>query len=233
MIYNGAGDTGLQFLLSRILTEINALLNSAVLQVDFYLGNTLFSTASDQISLCNIWAALGHKDLRLVLKNNLTYTAAAATTLQFIDTKPNGFASTYLSSGSTLTGTTTVGGYGTPATFNVLWEGRSYIRLMCNVARGYRESRSYAGGMIESGLLAIVPATGAPGNWEYYVSQSNEGVTVQDLAIDQLSFMFQDEMGNELTDITDYSIVLSVDYFDRDPKNKEPTMDSSRTSMTF
>ena len=115
----------------------------------------------------------------------------------------------------------------------MLWEGRSYIKIMCNTARGFRESRTYATGMVESGVLAVIPATGTPGLWEYYTSQVNEGITVQDLNIDQLTFLFMDENGNELTDIVNYAFVISVDYFDRDPKNKAPTMEQGRLSMNM
>lgn len=232
--YNGNGDTGLAALLTAVLAQLNTNIPSSAGALDFMLmGSTSFTTAVDQTTLCNQWASLGHKDLKIVFKNNFTYVPTAAPTVQFIDTKPYGFASTYLGGNTTITGAATAAGYGTPISFNVLWEGRSYIKILCSAARGFRESRTYATGMIESGVLAVIPATGAPGHWEYYTSQINEGITVQDLNIDQLTFTFLDETNNELTDIVDYTFVISVDYFDRDPKNKAPTMEQGRLSMNM
>ena len=234
--YDGSGGEYLARLLECLRLCLNTLVGvllagtGGTYTIDFSSPtfaswNALSSTTSTSVSLSKMdaatnWMRNNYKGLNLVL----TGTTGDIMGVTFTDIIPNnGFVSRILNIASgTFTVASTSGTYSagtfsntTPITIN--FEGLSYIKCRCSVASGFLEAHTVLPGVQPTSLLALVPSTGTPGSLEYYEPLSpSDRVTVKDFTMDAISLQFCDYLERPLTALTDYAVVVTIDFMSRE-----------------
>lgn len=104
----------------------------------------------------------------------------------------------------------------------------TFIKVMCNLASGFRQSRKVVTGVANTTLLCVIPINGNPGDTETYISsQQVEKLTVNQMSMDNISLSFLDQDDNPVT-LKNFAVVLGIDYMDKDPVQNAPTMYSGR-----
>jgi hypothetical protein len=250
--YDGTGGVALTAFLNNFLNSLNAgLYYSAVpgtgknaataaaattgslrFDLNFDLQGTTLSTwytqtTTYQTTLATQYAALGYGNpltrasgLNLWLHNS----GSGAARVVLSDLQPNGFVKSYLGASSIDAGT--IGGNSQALIpINFGFTGLDFVNVYCNHASGFQQSKVGSYGLQDGSLLTVLPATGFPGDMEYYSSTtSSDRVTVTDMQLNDIELLFTDRWDKEVLDMAQYSIVLSVDYIDRDPAKDDSLM---------
>ena len=107
--------------------------------------------------------------------------------------------------------------------FNV--GGVNYIKVFCDMSQGFKAAHVTLPGCLDTTLLGVIPVSGLPGNWEYYVSPgSNERITIHGAAVDSLTLWFTDALDRPLTAMNNYALVLAIDFIESEELARAPVM---------
>ena len=80
-------------------------------------------------------------------------------------------------------------------------------------------------GCVDTTLFGIIPVSGLPGNWEYYISPgTNKQVAIHDATIDGLTLWFTDDLVRPLSAMNNYAVVIGVDFIEREELARQPLM---------
>lgn len=111
------------------------------------------------------------------------------------------------------------------------FKGSDYYKVYLSNIGTTRESES-GGSVGRSSLLSLIPCLGLPGTWEYFHNVSiYERLLMEDNILGSLTLKLTDEDDNDIADITDYDIVLGIDYVDRHEPIVTPSMKRAREFM--
>ena len=107
--------------------------------------------------------------------------------------------------------------------FNV--GGVNYIKVFCDMSQGFKAAHVTLPGCLDTTLLAVIPVSGLPGSWEYYVSPgSNERITIHGAAVDSLTLWFTDDKDRPLSAMTNYALVVAIDFIESEELARPPVM---------
>ena len=242
--YDGSGGEFLARLLEcfrmTLTTAFQTLLGSAggTFTCDFSSStfaswNALTTTSSTSTTLSKMDAATS------LMRNNfgsfnlvLSGTTGATMAVTFTDSNPlTGLVGRVLNiSSGTFTVASTSGIFGGTVyskskTIFINFEGLQYLKLRCSVASGAKEAHAILPGVQPTSLLALVPCTGTPGSVEYYeVASAKDRVTVRDFTMDAIQLQFVDYLERPLSALTEYAVVLSIDFMVREEETKQTFM---------
>ena len=80
-------------------------------------------------------------------------------------------------------------------------------------------------GCLDTTLLGVIPVSGLPGNWEYYVSPgTNERVALHTATIDYQTLWFTDDLDRPLTAMNNFALVIGIDFVEREELARDPVM---------
>lgn len=255
LVYDGSGGIALSTFLTTFISTMNALSLAAFhtaypsdtqgtgVTFDFYSTdfvnstNFFFSTSTNPSTDAKNFANMGHRDLQLCCQARgvmattyalgPNYGANTTTIVRLTDNVQPGICSQYFGNPVFYPFQSTPARLPTQIPFN----GMRFMKVLCDVASGFRESRSLASGLANTTLLGIVPCGGYPGGQEVFVSSNQiEKITVANLSMDSLQFSFLDEQNQPMTALRGYAVVLGVDFMDKDPSPSLPTMGRGRAN---
>ena len=143
-------------------------------------------------------------------------------TLTMSQTAPNPvmFNSAFLTSvsSSTLSSSTFVA-------LKMNFGGINFIKVFCDMSQGFKAAHITLPGCVDTTLLGIIPVSGLPGNWEYYISPgTNERVAIHGATMDALTLLLTDELDRPLTAMNNYALVIGVDFIEREELARQPLM---------
>ena len=93
------------------------------------------------------------------------------------------------------------------------------------MSQGFKAAHVTLPGCLDTTLLGVIPVSGLPGNWEYYVSPgSNERITILGAAVDSLTLWFTDALDRPLTSMNNYALVLAIDFIESEELARAPVM---------
>ena len=103
--------------------------------------------------------------------------------------------------------------------------GVNYIKVFCDMSQGFKAAHVTLPGCLDTTLLAVIPVSGLPGSWEYYVSPgSNERITIHGVAVDSLTLWFTDDKDRPLSAMTNYALVVAIDFIESEELARPPVM---------
>ena len=74
-------------------------------------------------------------------------------------------------------------------------------------------------------MLGVIPVSGLPKSWEYYVlPATHERVALHGATVDSLTLWFTDELDRPLNARNNYALVVGIDFVEREELAREPLM---------
>ena len=103
--------------------------------------------------------------------------------------------------------------------------GINYIKVFCDMSQGFKAAHVTLPGCLDTTLLGVIPVSGLPGSWEYYVSPAtHERVALHGATIDSLTLWFTDDLDRPLSTMNNYALVVGIDFVEREELAREPLM---------
>mmetsp|Transcript_11221 Transcript_11221/g.14611 ORF Transcript_11221/g.14611 Transcript_11221/m.14611 type:complete len:343 (-) Transcript_11221:2127-3155(-) len=103
------------------------------------------------------------------------------------------------------------------------FQGIQYVKILCPHVSSSRESALGQMGILTSNLLAIASAVGLPGQWEYYETPS-ERLVSDEVDISEIRLRFEDQDGEELEQLEEYSMILGIEFVEREEGLQPPSL---------
>ena len=93
------------------------------------------------------------------------------------------------------------------------------------MSQGYKAAHVSLPGCLDTTLLGIIPVSGLPENWEYYVSfATRERVSLHAATIDSLTLWLTDDLDRPLSAMYNYALVEGIDFVEREELARDPVM---------
>ena len=103
--------------------------------------------------------------------------------------------------------------------------GINYIKVFCDMSQGFKAAHISLPGCLDTTLLGVIPVSGLPGSWEYYVSPAtHERVALHGATVDSLTLWFTDESDRPLNAMNNYALVVGIDFVESEELAREPLM---------
>jgi hypothetical protein len=103
-----------------------------------------------------------------------------------------------------------------PDLINLQFFGPDFLRVRCSLTQGTMETLSSTSTVHTTDLLGTVPMSGLAGDTLTYINFFKlDSLTVDDLTINTIKLFMEDEDGNPMIGLKDYSVVLGVSFVDK------------------